>query len=142
MLTIFGAIAEFEHELNLQRQREGIKIAIKYKERNSKKVCSQRKHVIIYNYEKKINIFNRQKWNELAPLFVEMRRKFTVYSFYRRSGLWDKILQHLVKVPRKNAVLNENLTFAHKAKIQKFYADGGYSKTFIVMVKIFHIHNA
>ena len=40
MLTIFGAIAEFERELILQRQREGIQIAKsagKYKGRNSKK---------------------------------------------------------------------------------------------------------
>ena len=40
MLTIFGAIAEFERELILQRQREGIKLAQaegKYKGRNEKK---------------------------------------------------------------------------------------------------------
>ena len=40
MLTIFGAIAEFERELILQYQREGIAIAKaagKYKGRNSKK---------------------------------------------------------------------------------------------------------
>ena len=40
MLTIFGAIAEFERELLLQRPREGIQIAKaagKYKGRNSKK---------------------------------------------------------------------------------------------------------
>ena len=40
MLTIFGAIAEFERELILQRQREGIQIAKaagKYKGRNAKK---------------------------------------------------------------------------------------------------------
>ena len=40
MLTIFGAIAEFERELLLQRQREGIKLAQaagKYKGRNAKK---------------------------------------------------------------------------------------------------------
>ena len=40
MLTIFGAIAEFERELLLQRQREGIKLAQaagKYKGRNEKK---------------------------------------------------------------------------------------------------------
>ena len=40
MLTIFGAIAEFERELILQRQREGIQLAKaagKYKGRNSKK---------------------------------------------------------------------------------------------------------
>lgn len=40
MLTIFGAIAEFERELILQRQREGIQLAKaagKYKGRNAKK---------------------------------------------------------------------------------------------------------
>ena len=40
MLTIFGAIAEFERELILQRQREGIQLAKaagKYKGRNEKK---------------------------------------------------------------------------------------------------------
>ena len=40
MLTIFGAIAEFERELILQRQREGIqlaKVAGKYKGRDPKK---------------------------------------------------------------------------------------------------------
>lgn len=40
MLTIFGAIAEFERELLLQRQREGIQLAKaagKYKGRNAKK---------------------------------------------------------------------------------------------------------
>lgn len=40
MLTMFGAIAEFERELILQRQREGIKLAKaagKYKGRNEKK---------------------------------------------------------------------------------------------------------
>lgn len=40
MLTIFGAIAEFERELILQHQREGIqlaKVAGKYKGRNAKK---------------------------------------------------------------------------------------------------------
>ena len=40
---------------------------------------------------------------------------FTVHSFYRRailSGLWDKILQHMVKVIRKNAGLEENPSVA------------------------------
>ena len=39
MLTIFGAVSEFERELTLQRQREGIKLAQaagKYKGRKSK----------------------------------------------------------------------------------------------------------
>ena len=40
MLILFGAIAEFERELILQRQREGIQLAGgfgKYKGRNAKK---------------------------------------------------------------------------------------------------------
>ena len=40
---------------------------------------------------------------------------FTVHSFYRRAkltGLWDKILQHMVKVTRKNAGLEEKPTVA------------------------------
>ena len=40
---------------------------------------------------------------------------FTVHSFYRRarlSGLWEKILEHMVKVTRKNAGLEENPTIA------------------------------
>ena len=39
----------------------------------------------------------------------------TVHSFYRRarlSGLWDKILQHLVEVTRKKAGKNPNPTYA------------------------------
>jgi len=37
----------------------------------------------------------------------------TVRSFYcRLSGLWDKILKHLVKVTRKNAWLEEEPTVA------------------------------
>ena len=38
---------------------------------------------------------------------------FTVHSFYRRArlnGLWDRILEHVVKVTRKNAGLDENPT--------------------------------
>ena len=44
MLTIFGAIAEFERELILQRQREGIqlaKVAGKYKGRHEKKTSKR-----------------------------------------------------------------------------------------------------
>ena len=39
----------------------------------------------------------------------------TVYSFFRRAketGLWDKILQHLVKVTRRRAGRNPNPTYA------------------------------
>ena len=39
----------------------------------------------------------------------------TVYSFFSRaieSGLWDKILQHLVEVTRKRAGRNPNPTYA------------------------------
>ena len=50
------------------------------------------------------------KWRQLPHDFPPV---FTVHSFYRRaklSGLWDKILQHMVKVTRKNAGLEENPT--------------------------------
>ena len=39
----------------------------------------------------------------------------TVYSFFRRAketGLWDKILQHLVEVTRRRAGRNPNPTYA------------------------------
>ncbi len=40
---------------------------------------------------------------------------FTVHSFYRRarlSGLWDRILNHLVKLTREKAGRNPNPTYA------------------------------
>ena len=40
---------------------------------------------------------------------------FTVHSFYRRArlnGLWDKILQHLVKITRENAGRNSEPSYA------------------------------
>ena len=52
------------------------------------------------------------KWRQLPHDFPPA---FTVHSFYRRarlSGLWDKILKHMVKVTRKNAGLDENPTVA------------------------------
>ena len=52
------------------------------------------------------------KWRQLPHDFPPV---FTVHSFYRRaklSGLWDKILEHMVKVTRKNAGLEENPTVA------------------------------
>ena len=52
------------------------------------------------------------KWRQLPHDFP---LAFTVHSFYRQarlSGLWDKILQHMVKVTRKNADLEENSTVA------------------------------
>ena len=39
----------------------------------------------------------------------------TVWSFYRRakmSGLWDRIMQHLVKITRVNAGRNEDPSYA------------------------------
>ncbi|MBO4680243.1 MAG: transposase [Lachnospiraceae bacterium] len=62
-----------------------------------------------------------EQWEVIAPLFVNLRKytvktgcqwrnlphdfppAFTVHSFYRRarlSGLWDRILEHLVKETR------------------------------------------
>lgn len=82
------------------------------------------------------------QWALIEPLFVGMReykhskRELTnavlylvdsgckwrtawfsaaVHSFYRRarlSGLWDRILEHLVQVTRKNAGKEENPTYA------------------------------
>ena len=52
------------------------------------------------------------KWRQLPHDFPPA---FTIHSFYRRarlSGLWDKILKHMVKVTRKNAGLDENPTVA------------------------------
>ena len=40
---------------------------------------------------------------------------FTVHSFYRRArlnGLWDRILQHLVKITRENAGRNPEPSYA------------------------------
>ena len=39
----------------------------------------------------------------------------TVWSFYRRArnaGTWDKVMEHLVKITRKNAGRNENPSYA------------------------------
>jgi len=52
------------------------------------------------------------KWRQLPHDFPP---HFTVHSFYRRarlSGLWDRILEHLVKMTRKNAGREENPTYA------------------------------
>ena len=55
---------------------------------------------------------NGCKWRALPHEFPPYS---TVHSFYRRariSGLWDKILQHLVGVTRKRAGRNPNPTYA------------------------------
>ena len=55
---------------------------------------------------------NGCKWRALPNDFPNWK---TVYSFFSRaqkSGLWDKILQHLVKVTRKKAGRNPNPTYA------------------------------
>ena len=55
---------------------------------------------------------NGCKWRNLPHDFPPYS---TVHSFYRRarlSGLWDKILQHLVEVTRKKAGKNPNPTYA------------------------------
>ena len=52
------------------------------------------------------------QWRNLPHDFPPV---FTVHSFYRRarlSGLWDRILAHLVKLTRKNAGLSEEPTQA------------------------------
>ena len=55
---------------------------------------------------------NGCKWRNLPHDFPPYS---TVHSFYRRarlSGLWDKILQHLVGVTRRRAGRNPNPTYA------------------------------
>ena len=52
------------------------------------------------------------KWRQLPHDFPPYS---TVHSFYRRarlSGLWDKILEHLVKLTRQRAGLSEEPTQA------------------------------
>ena len=52
------------------------------------------------------------KWRQLPHDFPPYS---TVHSFYRRarlSGLWDRILEHVVKVTRQNAGRAENPTYA------------------------------
>ena len=52
------------------------------------------------------------KWRQLPHDFPPYS---TVHSFYRRakiSGLWDKILKHLVKKTRTNAGRGENPSYA------------------------------
>ena len=55
-----------------------------------------------------------QDWMPVAQ-FTAWPPVFTVHSFYRRarlSGLWDSILEHLVKVTRQKAGLSEEPTQA------------------------------
>ena len=52
------------------------------------------------------------KWRQLPHDFPVWQ---TVYSFFRRAketGLWDKMLRHLVEVTRKKAGRNPNPTYA------------------------------
>ena len=52
------------------------------------------------------------KWRQLPHDFPPA---FTVHSFYRRarlSGLWDNILEHLVKVTREKEGRSANPTYA------------------------------
>ena len=68
------------------------------------------------------------KWRQLPHDFPPV---FTVHSFYRRaklSGLWDKILEHMVKVTRKNAGLEENPSVAlvDSQSVQNSYASEQY----------------
>ncbi|MBQ7199513.1 MAG: transposase [Selenomonadaceae bacterium] len=51
------------------------------------------------------------KWRQLPHYFSDRQ---TVYSFFCRakeSGLWDKILEHLVKINRQKAGRNPNSSY-------------------------------
>ena len=55
---------------------------------------------------------NGCKWRQLPHDFPPYS---TVHSFYRRarlSGLWDRILEHLVKITRENAGRNQTPSYA------------------------------
>ena len=71
------------------------------------------------------------KWRALPHEFPAWQ---TVYSFYRRAketGLWDKILQHLVKVTRRRADPNPTYAIIDSQSVNTAYAseqvgfDGG-----------------
>ena len=93
------------------------------------------------------------QWRNLPHDFPPV---FTVHSFYRRarlSGLWDRILAHLVKLTRQKAGFIGCLLFVvvHKANLhdtkmgywaaglatfayptlEKICGDGGYRGTFV-----------
>ena len=68
------------------------------------------------------------KWRQLPHDFPP---PFTVHSFYRRArlnGLWDSILQHLVKVTREKANREENPTYAivDSQSVKTTYARRGF----------------
>jgi DNA invertase Pin-like site-specific DNA recombinase len=80
MLTIFGAIAEFERDLLLQRQREGIRIAQaagKYKGRHEKKPPED------FDDYKKLWHEHNIKVSEIARRFKVCRS--TVYKWLRQK---------------------------------------------------------
>ena len=59
------------------------------------------------------------KWRQLPHDFPP---HFTVHSFYRRarlSGLWDKILEHLVRVTRQLTLTTNAVSTGEKNKRQK-----------------------
>lgn len=73
-----------------------------------KRKCDKRKLVNGVLYLVKTGCQWRNLPNDFPPYS-------TVYSFYRRarlSGLWDNILDHMVKVTREKAGLEENPTVA------------------------------
>ena len=80
MLTIFGAIAEFERELILQRQREGIKLAQaagKYKGRHEKKCPKD------FDYYKQAYYNRTMTVTEIAKRYKVSRP--TVYKWLREK---------------------------------------------------------
>ena len=76
------------------------------------------------------------KWRQLPHDFPAWQ---TVYSFFRRAkekGLWDKILEHLVKIIRKKDGRNSNPSYVliDSQSVKTAYAseqigfDGGKNK--------------
>lgn len=78
------------------------------------------------------------KWRQLPHDFPP---HFTVHSFYRRarlSGLWDRILEHLVKIARENAGRNETPSYAlvDSQSVKTTYASGGSKKIYRLNLSI------
>lgn len=87
------------------------------------------------------------QWRNLPHDFPPYQTVFSFYSRAIKSGLWDRILQHMVRKTRTDAGKDPNPTYAlidsqsvkEACKIYKtiraFCADAGYRGTFVKEVK-------
>ena len=88
MLTIFGAIAEFERELILQRQREGIQLAKaagKYKGRNAKKCPKDFDFYKQAYYERTMTVTKIAKHYKVSRPTVYKWLRESIFKIFRRE---------------------------------------------------------